>query len=278
MAQKLKKQMSKLSRRGPHRVMVGDLAVAGLPGKIYTPAEGDGVPGVVFGHDWLTGVDKYHRTLRHLASWGIAVAAPATESGALPDHRGFVADMETCIQILAGVKLGAGKVTVAPGKIGVAGHGMGAGCAILAAADRSVVRAVGALYPAVTSPSCVEAAKAVSAPGLVVGSGRPFLIDAGSPAKVAANWGCDDVVYRVVDKGTQFGFPERIGTNLAIGVGLPRFSAQESARALLTGFLLHQLGHEKDYAAFSDPEADPGKGVTGYTAEELADEAETPVS
>ncbi|MCX7444895.1 dienelactone hydrolase family protein [Corynebacterium sp. P7003] len=278
MAQKLKKQMSKLSRRGPHRVMVGDLDVAGIPGKLYTPAEGDGIPGIVFGHDWMTGVDRYHRTLRHLASWGIAVAAPGTEKGVLPDHRGFVADMETSLQILAGVKLGAGKVTVSPGRLGVAGHGMGAGCAILAAVDRSAVRAVGALYPAVTSPSCAEAAKEMTVPGLVVGSGRPFLIDAGSPAKIAANWGCDDVVYRVVDKGTQFSFPERIGTNLAIGVGLPKFSAQEAARALLTGFLLHRLGGEKDFAAFSDPEADPGKGVTAYTGEELADEADSLVS
>lgn len=258
--------------------MVGNLDVAGVPGKLYTPAEGDGIPGVVFGHDWMTGVDKYHRTLRHLASWGIAVAAPDTERGMIPDHRGLVADMETCLQILGGVKLGAGKVTVAPGKLGLAGHGMGAGCAILAAVDRSAVHAVGALYPAATSPSCEEAAKAMTVPGLIVGSGRAFLIDAGSPAKIAANWGSDDVVYRTVDKGTQFSFPERIRTNLLIGVGLPKFSAQEAARALLTGFLLHQLGGDKNFAEFSDPEADPGKRVTGYTAEEVAEEAESPIS
>src|SRR5699024_2747932 len=73
-AENLKKHLSKLSKRGPHRVMVGDLDYAGLPGKIYTPAEGNGVPGVAFGHDWMKPIKHYHQTLRHLASWGIAVA------------------------------------------------------------------------------------------------------------------------------------------------------------------------------------------------------------
>ena len=64
----LKKHLAHLSKRGPHRVLVGDLGYAGIPGKIYTPAEGNGVPGVAFGHDWTKSVDKYHATLRHLAS------------------------------------------------------------------------------------------------------------------------------------------------------------------------------------------------------------------
>ena len=66
MAEKFKKQLSKLSKRGPHHVLIGDLSYAGLPGKVYTPAEGNGVAAIAFGHDWMTSVKSYHQTLQHL--------------------------------------------------------------------------------------------------------------------------------------------------------------------------------------------------------------------
>ena len=95
MAEKFKKQLSKLSKRGPHHVLIGDLSYAGLPGKVYTPAEGNGVAAIAFGHDWMTSVKSYHQTLQHLASWGIVVAAPATEMGFMPNHQGLAADLES---------------------------------------------------------------------------------------------------------------------------------------------------------------------------------------
>lgn len=269
-AENLKKHLAKLSKRGPHRVLVGDLDYAGLPGRIYTPAEGNGIPGVAFGHDWLKPIKHYHQTLRHLASWGIAVAAPDTETGAMPDHRGLAADLESSLQILAGVKLGSGNVTVNPGSLGMVGHGMGAGAAILASANRDAVRAVGALYPAPTSPSCVDAAPAVKAPGLVIGSQKLGLFEAGDASKVAASWG-GDVAYREVD-GNQQGFSEDTMFKLLVGVGRPQTAAQETARGLLTGFLLHQLAGDKDYKGFSDPTAE-GKKVKSYWGEELQKKA-----
>ena len=86
MSAKLKK-LSDLSKRGPHRVLEGDLGYTGLPGKVYTPAEGKNLPGIAFGHDWMKKVDDYHGTLRHLASWGIAffeymLMVPANRMGA----------------------------------------------------------------------------------------------------------------------------------------------------------------------------------------------------
>ena len=72
------KLVGALARRGPHRVLRGDLAFAGLPGVVYTPESGFNLPGVAFGHDWLTGVDRYSGLLEHLASWGIVAAAPDT--------------------------------------------------------------------------------------------------------------------------------------------------------------------------------------------------------
>lgn len=267
----LKKHLSHLSKRGPHRVLVGDLGYAGIPGRVYTPAEGRGVPGFAFGHDWTKEIDKYHATLRHLASWGIAVAAPDTERGLVPNHRGLAADLETSLQILGGVKLGQGNVTVSPGKLGVGGHGMGGGAAVLTAANNAKVRAVAALYPAEVAPSSYAAAQSVSAPGLVIGSSQSDIFGAGNPAKLAYRW-AGPVAYRELKKGTQQGFSEDPLFRMVLGLGLPQFSAQDTARGLLTGFLLHQLGGERKYADFSEPLAE-AKNVTSLIGADLAERA-----
>ena len=219
MSAKLKK-LSDLSKRGPHRVLEGDLGYTGLPGKVYTPVEGKNLPAVAFGHDWTKDVDDYHGTLRHLASWGIAVAAPNTETGFRPDHRGFAADLETSLQILAGVRLGNGNISVSPGKLGIVGHGMGGGAAVLAAVDNPKVKAVATVYPANVAPSAVEAARALFAPGMVIGPGEDgdSLFDPGNPAKLAYNW-AGDVVYRAPKKGDQQSFSEDGMIKRILGVG-----------------------------------------------------------
>ena len=76
-----RKLVAALTRPGPHRVLRGDLAFAGLPGVVYTPEAGLNLPGLAFGHDWLTSVERYSGLLEHLASWGIVAAAPDTERG-----------------------------------------------------------------------------------------------------------------------------------------------------------------------------------------------------
>lgn len=271
MAENLKKHLAALSKRGPHRVLVGSLEYAGIAGKVYTPTEGDGVPAIAFGHDWLKGIDKYHRTLRHLASWGIVVAAPDTERGFLPDHRGFAADLETCLQIVAGVRLGHGNVTVNPGKLGVAGHGMGGGAAVLTATDSTKVQTVAAAFPADTSPSAERAARHVTAPGLILGTGDKGIIEAGNPAKLAYNW-AGPVAYRELEHLQQQGFSEDTIFKLVSGIGRPQNAGQETARGLLTGFLLHQLAGENKYSGFSEPVAE-AKKVTSYAGDELADKA-----
>ena len=54
-----KKLFKALTRRGPYRVLRGDLAFAGLPGVVYTPESGLNLAGVAFGHDWVAGADGY---------------------------------------------------------------------------------------------------------------------------------------------------------------------------------------------------------------------------
>ena len=43
MARKAKQLLHELSRKGPHRVLRGDLALIGLPGLVLTPAAGLGL-------------------------------------------------------------------------------------------------------------------------------------------------------------------------------------------------------------------------------------------
>ena len=269
MSAKLKK-LSDLSKRGPHRVLEGDLGYTGLPGKVYTPAEGKNLPAVAFGHDWTKDIDDYHGTLRHLASWGIAVAAPNTETGFRPDHRGFAADLETSLQILAGVRLGNGNISVSPGKLGIVGHGMGGGAAVLAAVDNPKVKAVATVYPANVAPSAVEAARALFAPGMVIGPGEDgdSLFDPGNPAKLAYNW-AGDVVYRAPKKGDQQSFSEDGMIKRILGLGKSDRTLQETVRGLLVGYLLHVLNDEKAYAGYAEADAE-GSGVVSLSGEKLA--------
>ena len=97
-----KKLFAALTRRGPHRVLRGDLAFAGLPGVVYTPESGLNLAGVAFGHDWLAGADRYEGTLEHLASWGIVAAAPDTETGIAPSVLNLAFDLGTTLDIIAG--------------------------------------------------------------------------------------------------------------------------------------------------------------------------------
>ena len=85
--------------------------------------------GVAFGHDWIAGADRYRGTLEHLASWGIVAAAPATETSLAPSVLNMAFDLGTTLDIIAGVRLGPGKISVHPTKLGVVGHGFGGSAA-----------------------------------------------------------------------------------------------------------------------------------------------------
>jgi hypothetical protein len=249
-----KKLFKALTRRGPHRVLRGDLAFAGMPGVVYTPESGMNLAGVAFGHDWLAGDFRYHGTLEHLASWGIVAAAPATETSIAPSVLNLAFDLGTTLDIIAGVRLGPGKISVHPTKLGLAGHGFGGSAAVFAAAGMShKPKAVAALFPTVTSPPAVQPAASLQLPGLI-------LADPGDPMSLRSNavelarvW--RPATLRAVHKVKAGGLIE--GRRLARVVGLPGADkgTQKIVRALLTGYLLHELTNDKAYRAFSDPAA-----------------------
>jgi hypothetical protein len=249
-----KKLVGTLTRRGPHRILRGDLAFAGLPGIVYTPESGLNLPGVAFGHDWLTPADRYAGTLEHLASWGIVAAAPDTEKGLAPSVLNLAFDLGTTLDIVTGVRLGPGKISVHPGKLGVAGHGFGGSAAVFAAAGMaSRLKSVAAIFPAVTKPQAEQPAATLKVPGVVFGAPGDQTTLRSNALGLSRVW--DGAVLRIVSKAEAEGLAE--GRRLAKFAGLPGSDrrSQKSVRALLTGYLLYTLTGDKTYKEFADPEA-----------------------
>lgn len=248
-----KKLFAALTRRGPHHVLRGDLAFAGLAGVVYTPEAGLNLAGVAFGHDWLTGVDRYSGTLEHLASWGIVAAAPDTERGLAPSGLNLAFDLGTTLDIIAGVRLGPGKISVHPTKLGLVGHGFGGSSAVFAAAGiPAAPKTVVALFPTVTRPLAEQPAATLRIPGLVLSAPEDPTSLRSNALELSRAW--DGAVLRTVSKAKSGGLAEGRRWMKMCGLGASDRGTQKAVRALLTGYLLYQLTGEKAYREFADPE------------------------
>lgn len=248
-----KNLVNSLSKRGPHPVLRGDLALAGLPGSVYTPAEGFSLPAVVFGHGWMTRADRYRDTLIHLASWGIVAAAPDTQRSPVASHLALAADLRTAADIVTGVRLGPGMISVAADRVAFAGHGMGGGAAIIAAADHGAP-AVAAVFPAPTAPPAEEFAARQNGPALVLAPAEDLDSMNCNARSLAAAWG-GQAILRSVDKASTSGLLEGRALLGAIGLGRSERGTQRVTRALLTGYLLYHLTGDTQYDLFATPDA-----------------------
>lgn len=248
-----KKLFAALTRRGPHRVLRGDLAFAGLPGVVYTPESGMNLAGVAFGHDWLAGADRYHGTLEHLASWGIVAAAPNTETGVAPSVLNLAFDLGTTLDIIAGVRLGTGKISVHPTKLGVVGHGFGGSAAVFTAAGMpDKLKAAAVLFPSVTQPPAEQPAAGLRVPGLILNAKADPTNIRSNAAGLSAAWKA--ATLRTVAKAEPGGLAEGFRLTRVVGLPGPDRGTQKTVRALLTGYLLHTLTGDKTYREFSDPD------------------------
>lgn len=250
-----RKLFAALTRPGPHRVLRGDLAFAGLPGVVYTPEAGLNLPTVVFGHEWLTGADRYSRLLEHLASWGVVAAAPDTERGVAPSVLKMAFDLVSALDIATGVRLGPGRIGVDAAKLAVVGHGFGGSAAIFAAAElaarQRTPKAVAAIFPAVTAPRAEQPAAALDAPGVVFAAPGAATSLRSNAVELAQVWPTAQL--RVIAKASAAGLAQ--GRRLTGFFGLPTSdrATQRRVRALLTGYLLAQLVGDKTYREFADP-------------------------
>jgi hypothetical protein len=254
---RIRKLVAALTRRGPHRVLRGDLAFAGLPGVVYTPEEGLSLPAIAFGHDWLTGTERYAGLLEHLASWGIVAGAPDTQRGLAPSVLNLAFDLGTALDIVAGVRLGLGKISVHPAKLGVVGHGFGGSAAVFAAAGMAgspggPAKAVAAIFPTFTSPPAEQPAAALKVPGLLLTTpGDPTTLNS-TALSLSGVWEASTL--RIVKKGEAAGLTEGRRLTQVMGLGGPHRGTQKAVRALLTGYLLATLAGDKTYRDFADPD------------------------
>lgn len=254
-----------LSRPGPHEVLRGDLGLVGLPGLVFTPRTGSGLPAVAFGHGYLQPAARYVWLLRHLASWGIVAATPATQRSPLPSHRLYAGDLRTTLDICTGVRLGEGQVTVDKGKLGLGGHGFGGGCAVLAAAEDSRVRAVATLAPSETVPHASAVAASCGMPGLHISGGDDRIAPtAGHGRAIATSWR-GDVQLRVAKKAEHLAFTGGRHWSELLLDGKASRPAQHTAQALLTAFFLKHLTGTGDYDALlaADLKAAPIEELEG---------------
>ncbi|MGH3868774.1 MAG: dienelactone hydrolase family protein [Pseudonocardiaceae bacterium] len=238
-----------LSRPGLHAVARGDLAAAGIAGVVFTPRSGLGLPAVAFGHGWLQPTARYEELLRHLATWGVVAAAPDTQRGPLASHRQFAVDLRTVLDVCVGVRLGDGDISVDPGKLGLVGHGMGGGCAVLAAAADARCQAVATLAVAETLPSAVAAAPDCAMPGLHLAGGKDLLAPAVGHAELVTRAWAGPVQLRTLPKASHLGFTAgQHWSDLLIGSS-PESATRRISRALVTAFLLRHLTGASDYDA-----------------------------
>jgi dienelactone hydrolase len=247
-----KQVLDQLSRPGEHPVLRGDLALVGLPGLIYTPAVGLGLPAVAFGHGWLQPVDRYRALLRHLASWGFVAAAPGTQRGPLMSSRLLAGNLRTTLDICTGVRLGDGGISVDAARLAVAGHSMGGGAAVLAAADDPRVRAVVTFAASETRPSALDAARRVTAPGLHLAGGEDRIAPPVGHAEAIARAWQGPVQLRSLPKTSHLGFAEGRHWSELLLDGKGERATQKLARALMTAFLLRILKGETQWDVLLD--------------------------
>lgn len=245
-----KRVAEELSHPGPHQVLRGDLALVGLPGTVFSPQHGLGLPAVAFGRGWLQPATRYDDLLRHLASWGVVAACPATQRGPLPSHRHYAADLSTTLDVCSGVRLGEGGISVDPDRLALAGHSMGGGCAVLAAADNDRCRAVVTLALSQTLPSAVNAAQRCAAPGLHLAAGKDRIAPR-HVEPVAQAW-AGPVQLRTLPKASHLGFTKgRHWSDLLLD-GSPEAATRRISKALMTAFLLRHLTGATEYDALLD--------------------------
>lgn len=247
-----KQALDQLSRPGKHEVLRGDLALVGLPGVVFTPASGLGLPAVAFGHGWLQPVHRYLGLLRHLASWGFVAAAPGTQRGPLMSARLLAANLSTTLDVCTGVRLGDGDISVDPARLAVAGHSMGGGAAVLAASDDDRVRAVVTLAATETRPSALDAARRCTAPGLHLAAGLDRIAPPVGHAEAIAEAWLGPVQLRSLPKVSHLGFAEGRHWSELLLDGKGERMANKLAKAFTTAFLLRTLTGDKTYDALLD--------------------------
>jgi len=268
-----------LADPGPHEVLISEVSVPRTRGgegtfeaRLYVPLPSQPgtseppSPVVAFGHGYQARVDYYESTLVHLASWGIVVIAPRSAGELFPDHGAFADDLLSAVDWVV-AESGPGNRDwpggpVDPEALGLSGHSMGGGAALLAAARAPAIRAVATLAAAESDPSAIDAAATIAAPALFLAAAddaitplvehqRPmFEAKASGPAQL-----------RTIVGASHCGFLDLQTLLLSLVCDDAAIGPDEQrrlTRAVLAAWLRYELAGDASAAALAWPEASDG--------------------
>jgi pimeloyl-ACP methyl ester carboxylesterase len=232
-------------------------------GSAGTPA-----PVVAFGHGYQASVDAYESTLSHLASWGIVVIAPRSGGGLFPSHAAFASDLLSALDwVAAAARSPDGDWptdAVAPGSLGLSGHSMGGGAALLAAARDPTIRTVATLAAAETAPSAISAAAKFKAPALFVAAADDVIapVDAHQRPMFEAI-ASESAQLRTIEGAGHCGFLDGESAILRLICGEAAIGPDEQrrmTREVLTAWLLTETTEDLSFTELAWPDG-PVEGM-----------------
>jgi predicted dienelactone hydrolase len=163
-------------------------------------------PVVSFGHGWLQSTGSYSNLMGHLASWGLVVIAPRSQGGLFPNHGAFADDLNAALTWMVGqntVSSSRFYGRVRTDKLGLSGHSMGGGAAVVAASRNNAnVDTVGTMEAANTNPSAITAATSVTSPGLWIGGSSDSTASVSSHQRPMYNNKAPSKQLRIITSGS----------------------------------------------------------------------------
>ncbi|OKJ74351.1 hypothetical protein AMK32_35740 [Streptomyces sp. CB01883] len=245
------------SATGPFAVGYTDLTVS-ASGRSYgarvwypsstagadTPVAPGAHPGLAFGHGFFQGIDQYESLLRHYASWGFITVTPKSQGGLFPSHSAFADDLNAGLTWLSAQDTTSGSRfagTVKTDRLGVLGHSMGGGAALLAASRNPAVKSVSTLAAAETNPSAVAASGTLTAPAQFVGGSADTIAKVADNQRKMYDAKAAPTQLRVITGGFHCGFEDRSGFGCDSGT-ITRAAQQKLTQGVTTAWLLYTLG------------------------------------
>ncbi len=196
-------------------------------------------PIITFGHGFFQPVSAYASTLSHLATHGYVVIATTSESGLLPNHSNFAADISQCITFLEQQNALPSSFVfqhIDTQHIGISGHSMGGGASILASASDPRIDCLATMAAADTSPSSVTAAANVNVPMLLISGSSDTIVP---PANNQAHYSSARAPksFPLISGGFHCGFEDSTSFGCDTSATLSRADQLAITRRLITGWM-----------------------------------------
>ncbi|MFE1444457.1 alpha/beta hydrolase family protein [Streptomyces sp. NPDC058739] len=245
-----------LSEPGVHAVAYTDLTVSAsgrsYSARVWYPGASAGAnapvaagvhPGLAFGHGFFQGITQYESLLRHYASWGFITVVPKSQGGLFPNHSAFADDLNAALTWLTTQNSTSGSRfagAVATSSLGVSGHSMGGGAALLAASRNSAVKSVSTLAAAETNPSAVAASGTLRTPAQYLGGSEDSIAGVADHQQKMYAAKPAPAQLRVITGGFHCGFEDSSGFGCDSG-SISRAVQQKATRGVTTAWLLYTL-------------------------------------